>query len=72
MISRWNNRLGYNAMKGYNNDQTSPLAGEVRVSTFNVNSEGISVLGRFSTLRAVYLWQDHMLGFNVSGHIQPG
>ena len=40
------------------------------MTIFNVDSEGISVLVRFCTMRAVDLWQDHMLGFNMSGHVQ--
>ena len=37
---------------------------------FNVDSEGISVLVRFSTVWTVDLWQAHMLGFNMSGYVQ--
>ena len=37
---------------------------------FNVDSEGISVLGRFSTVRTEDLGQGHMLGFDMSGHVQ--
>ena len=35
-----------------------------------MDSEGISVLVRFSTVRAVDLWQCHMLGFDMSGYVQ--
>ena len=37
---------------------------------FYVDSEGISVLVRFSTVRTVDLWQCHMLGFDMSGYVQ--
>ena len=40
------------------------------MTIFNVDSEGISVLVRFCTVRAVDLRQDHMLGFNMSDHVQ--
>ena len=35
-----------------------------------MDSEGISVLVRFSTVWAEDLWQGHVLGFNMSGHVQ--
>ena len=46
------------------------LASKVWVRIFYVDSEGISVLVRLSTVRAVDLWQDDMLGFNMPHHVQ--
>ena len=46
------------------------LASKVWVRIFNVDSEGISVLVGFSTVRAEDLWQDDMLGLNMSHHVE--
>ena len=46
------------------------LASKVWVRIFYVDSEGISVLVRLSTVRAVDFWQDDMLGFNMPHHVQ--